>query len=441
MVFAGDFRQTLPIIRGCSDEQIAKVVASKAPVYEHARKYALSENMRITLRTVEIQNQLNAAAGSDLADDLRVAQKARRDLARQTKFTSDLRDVGDGKTPAADLASEFHLPSTYIDLNKIGVSDDVQEDQEGKEGKEVKEGANMGGRVAPDSIVLRSEECPTGGRPSDREMVKDLVDFVYPELRSVHANLEPGDVVQDKDLPLRRAKTISDSLLGRAVLTPLNVTTHAINERCLEVMGGLPATSYYSGDSTVEQQAGEKLKFPPSIEELNAITPSGFPLHRLDIKTGCLIIIVHNLNEMLTNGTRCVVINHSPLRLFVKVMTENKFKDKTAWVPRIAMKEEILNQGNCYHLRRIQFPCRLGYALTINKAQGQSLKLAGVFLPTSCFSHGQLYVALSRVGSPDAIRVLLTHDHPYARESDYSATANIVRPDVLLSGDAGTVEP
>ena len=42
---------------------------------------------------------------------------------------------------------------------------------------------------------------------------------------------------------------------------------------------------------------------------------------------------------------------------------------------------------------------RLAFAMSINKAQGQSLKVTGINLETSCFSHGQLYVACSRVGT------------------------------------------
>lgn len=60
-----------------------------------------------------------------------------------------------------------------------------------------------------------------------------------------------------------------------------------------------------------------------------------------------------------------------------------------------------------FSLRRVQFPVRPAFAMTINKAQGQTLQMAGLFLPTPVFSHGQLYVALSRVGSPGRLKVMV----------------------------------
>jgi ATP-dependent DNA helicase PIF1 len=37
--------------------------------------------------------------------------------------------------------------------------------------------------------------------------------------------------------------------------------------------------------------------------------------------------------------------------------------------------------------------------MTINKAQGQTMQVVGINLQKDCFSHGQLYVACSRVSS------------------------------------------
>jgi ATP-dependent DNA helicase PIF1 len=44
--------------------------------------------------------------------------------------------------------------------------------------------------------------------------------------------------------------------------------------------------------------------------------------------------------------------------------------------------------------------------MTINEAQGPTIPNVGVYLPEPMFSHGQLYVALSRAMSRSNIRIL-----------------------------------
>ena len=75
-------------------------------------------------------------------------------------------------------------------------------------------------------------------------------------------------------------------------------------------------------------------------------------------------------------------------------------------------------------LTRRQFPIRLCFAMTVNKSQGQSLKNVGLDLRSPVFTHGQLYVALSRTTNVNNLTVLLP-DHAKGK------TANIVYPEVL----------
>ena len=65
-------------------------------------------------------------------------------------------------------------------------------------------------------------------------------------------------------------------------------------------------------------------------------------------------------------------------------------------MPRIKLDTNVTRCGLKW--RRCQFPVQEDFAITINKSQGQTMAdTVGVFLLRPCFSHGQLYVAASRV--------------------------------------------
>ncbi|KIN94968.1 hypothetical protein M404DRAFT_167077, partial [Pisolithus tinctorius Marx 270] len=74
---------------------------------------------------------------------------------------------------------------------------------------------------------------------------------------------------------------------------------------------------------------------------------------------------------------------------------------------------------------RMQFPVHLAYAMTINKSQRQSVKNVGIDLCSPVFSHGQLYVALSRCTHPRRIKVL------FREGQDDTKTSNVVWPEVF----------
>jgi hypothetical protein len=101
-----------------------------------------------------------------------------------------------------------------------------------------------------------------------------------------------------------------------------------------------------------------------------------------------------------------------------------EFDGQFRLLPRI--KLTTLEGDLPFILTRKQFPIRLCFAMTVNKSQGQSLSTVGVDLRTSAFTHGQLYVALSRVTTLAGLTLL------FSENDNQETTDNVVYPEVLL---------
>jgi ATP-dependent DNA helicase PIF1 len=77
--------------------------------------------------------------------------------------------------------------------------------------------------------------------------------------------------------------------------------------------------------------------------------------------------------------------------------------------------------------QRRQFPLCLCFAMTINKSQGQTLSNVGLYLPRPVFTHGQQYVAVSRVKTRKGLKILALDD-----SGDSSTfTTNVVYEEVF----------
>ena len=67
--------------------------------------------------------------------------------------------------------------------------------------------------------------------------------------------------------------------------------------------------------------------------------------------------------------------------------------------------------------------------MTVNKSQGQTLEKIGIYLPHPIFGHGQLYVAISRVGDPSDIRIMIAKGAYLGKDNVY--TRNVVYHEIM----------
>jgi hypothetical protein len=216
--------------------------------------------------------------------------------------------------------------------------------------------------------------------------------------------------------------------LHRTILAPRNEEVNIMNGDVLDRMPG-QTHSFFSADSIEAEEDGPNSEINPhelTPEFLRAINQSNLPLGELHVKEGCPLILLRNLASTrgLCNGTRLVLLRVSTHVLEVKIIGGDH-DGEIALLPRI-----VLNPGSeanfAFTLRRRQFPVRLAFAMTINKGQGQSVKFVGLDLRASVFSHGQLYVALSRCTSKERIKACLPEN------VSNGVTRNIVYPEILL---------
>jgi hypothetical protein len=141
-------------------------------------------------------------------------------------------------------------------------------------------------------------------------------------------------------------------------------------------------------------------------EFLNTLHPPGLPPHQLHIKVGAIYMLIRsiNVNKGLCNGTRFVVHNCDNRFLLVCRHVSGIHEGELFCLPRFLLSP---TEKYPFSFQRRQFPCIPAFAMTINKCQGSTFDELGVDLTSDCFSHGQAYVAYSRVRGWSHLHVLL----------------------------------
>nr|XP_045087172.1 uncharacterized protein LOC109751715 [Aegilops tauschii subsp. strangulata] len=238
------------------------------------------------------------------------------------------------------------------------------------------------------NIRLPEDICvPSTGEGDDLEK---LIDHVFPRL---------DDNMSDPNY-----------MTSRAILSTTNDNVDKINICMVEHFRG-EEVIYHSFDSAEDDPYGY---YAP--EFLNGLTPNGLPPHALNLKLNCPVILLRNIDPAngLCNGTRLVVRGFERNAIDAEIVI-GQHAGRRVFLPRIPLCPSD-NDMFPFKFKRKQFPVRLSFAMTINKAQGQTIPIVGVYLPNPVFSHGQLYVALSRATTKRNIKILIGKEKENAKK-------------------------
>ncbi|XP_072052195.1 uncharacterized protein [Arachis hypogaea] len=212
-------------------------------------------------------------------------------------------------------------------------------------------------------------------------------------------------------------RNIDQQIEDRAILAPTLQLVDEINNYMMS-LNPAEAQTYLSSDKACPTEPNNDLLASIHTPELlNTIKCSGVPNHELTLKVGTPIMLLRNIDHSagLCNGTRLVVTKLGKHIIEARTCA-GKNKGQKVFIPRMTLSPS--DHRIPFKFQRRQFPIMVSYAMTINKSQGQSLSKVGLILKKPVFTHGQLYVAISRVTNKEGLKILLCHDDDQKKETE-----------------------
>ncbi len=210
----------------------------------------------------------------------------------------------------------------------------------------------------------------------------------------------PGKcIVQSLDEAILRVFGVNVTDEANADKVMLAYTLHQcsiVNDAVFEKIPGDTSYSYAVDDLSDCTQPD----LYPS-EYVASLAIHGCPPAMLSMKPKARYMIMRNLNPpAICNGIMAELVRATRYNCTLKLLSGHG-KGSIICLPRCTFHVSSDVSGLPFSFKRRQFPLTPAYCLSVHKSQGQTLKVVGFVGDADAFSHGQVYVALSRVGSWD----------------------------------------
>ncbi|XP_071694287.1 uncharacterized protein [Rutidosis leptorrhynchoides] len=363
------------------------IIWDEAPMTQRFAFEALDKTLRDILGAKDDRNRskifggMPVLLGGDFRQILPVIPKGKRqEIVHACINRSDLWQHCNLHTLSRIMRVNEYTPDGHLHTRKQKFNKWVIDIGEGKVPAIAKDGEDETTWIEiPEEFIISSKKTP----------IETIVDTIFP------------------DFPVRQED--EDYLRERAILTPRNDDADEINKHMFKKLQGATMT-YKSSDEICKGSTDnmeQQQTYP--VEYLNTLNFPGVPPHKLKLKLGQPVMLLRNLcpRAGLCNGTRLILTDFQKFVLQARIITGSHM-GKIVIIPRIVLTSAQTKWP--FVMQRIQFPVKPCYAMTINKNQGQSLKYVGLYLPKPVFSHGQLYVAISRVTDPADLKIVMIND-------------------------------
>lgn len=245
-----------------------------------------------------------------------------------------------------------------------------------------------------------------GNGTDHRNRNTDHVDFAQTPIQIVHSLDDLISTVYGNSINIGNLSTFNSTI----ILAPKNKQINLINEKVLDLID-TPSIQCLSVNHPILD--GNHPVIPEEI--LETLQPSGFPPHIMNLKLGAVYMMLRNLNvkKGLCNGSRIAIRSIGTRLVFYDLLySDGTVREENLLLPRITLTP---TEGYPFMFQRTQYPIIPAYSGTFNKCQGCTFERIGIDLTEPCFSHGQLYVALSRARNFDKITLLLPEGETLVR--------------------------